>query len=80
VFNAPVAMQVYTQVFAEEGALAHLEAFAALNGPRFYDLPVNEEKVTLHAKPLDIPDRVAVPGGGKDITVFRPDTPVEWSF
>jgi dihydroorotase len=80
VFNAPVAMQVYTQVFAEEGALAHLEAFASLNGPRFYGLPVNEEKVTLHAKPLDIPDRVAVPGGGKDITVFRPDTPVEWSF
>ena len=31
-------------------------------------------------EPLDLPDRVAVPGGGKDITVFRPDTPVEWSF
>ena len=80
VFNAPVAMQVYTQVFAEEGALAHLEAFASLNGPRFYGLPANEETVTLYARPLDISDRVAVPGGGKDITVFRPDTPVDWSF
>ena len=80
VFNAPVAMQVYTQVFAEEGALAHLEGFASLNGPRFYGLPANEERVTLHARPLDIPDVVAVPGGGKDITVFRPDTPVDWSF
>ena len=80
VFNAPVAMQVYAQVFAEEGKLDRLEAFASLNGPRFYGLPANEEKVTLHAKPLEVPDRVEVPGGGKDITVFRPDTPVGWSF
>jgi dihydroorotase len=80
VFNAPVAMQVYAQVFAEESQLDRLEAFASLNGPRFYGLPPNEEKITLHAKPMEAPERVEVPGGGKDITVFRPDTPVEWSF
>jgi dihydroorotase len=80
VFNAPVAMQVYAQVFAEEGKLDRLEAFASLNGPRFYGLPPNEERVTLHARPMQAPERVEVPGGGKDITVFHPDTPVGWSF
>jgi dihydroorotase len=80
VFNAPVAMQVYAQIFAEEGGLDRLEAFASLNGPRFYGLPANEERVTLQAKPMEAPERVAVPGGGKDITVFRPDTAVGWSF
>jgi dihydroorotase len=80
VFNAPVAMQVYAQVFLEENALDTLEAFASLNGPRFYGLPVNQERITLQAKPLDAPERVEVPGGNTSIVVFRPDTPVGWSF
>jgi len=84
IFNAPVAMQVYAQVFAEEGKLDNLEAFASLNGPRFYGLPANEEKVTLRAATLDAPETVEVPGLSpglaKTITVFRPDTPVGWSL
>jgi dihydroorotase len=80
VFNAPVAMQVYAQVFTEEHALDKLEAFSSLNGPRFYGLPVNEERITLQAKPLEAPEQVEVPGGNKSIVVFRPDTPVGWSF
>lgn len=80
VFNAPVAMQVYAQVFAEEEALDKLEAFTSVNGPRFYGLPINEERITLQVRPLDAPERVEVPGGNKSIVVFRPDTPVSWSF
>ncbi len=80
VFNAPVAMQVYAQVFAEEGKLDRLEAFASLNGPRFYGLPPNEEKVTLRAADLVAPEVVEVPALSKTLTVFRPDTPVGWSF
>lgn len=80
VFNAPVAMQVYAQVFAEENALDNLEAFASLNGPRFYGLPVNETRITLQARPMDAPEHVDVPGGNKSIVVFRPDAAVGWSF
>jgi dihydroorotase len=80
IFNAPVAMQVYTQVFAEENALDRLEAFASLNGPRFYGLLPNEERITLRAGTLDAPERIDVPDGNKSVVVFRPDTPVEWSF
>ncbi|MDP1962263.1 MAG: dihydroorotase [Reyranella sp.] len=80
IFNAPVAMQVYAQVFAEEGKLDRLEAFASLNGPRFYGLPANEERVTLRAAALDAPESIEVPTLAKTITVFRPDTPVGWSF
>jgi dihydroorotase len=80
IFNAPVAMQVYAQVFMEENALDRLEAFASLNGPRFYGLPANEARITLQAKPLEAPERIDVPGGNKSIVVFRPDTAVGWSF
>lgn len=80
IFNAPVAMQVYAQIFAEERALDRLEAFASLNGPRFYGLPPNEQRVTLHAAPLVAPESIDVANGDKSVVVFRPDTPVEWSY
>jgi len=47
IFNAPSALEVYAQVFDDEGALDRLEAFASLNGPAFYGLPANEDTVTL---------------------------------
>ena len=48
VFNAPSALAAYAMVFEELGALAHLEAFCSLNGPRFYGLSVNEDFIELH--------------------------------
>lgn len=47
VFNAPTALAAYATVFEELGALAHFEAFCSLNGPKFYNLPVNEGSITL---------------------------------
>jgi len=80
IFNAPVALQVYAQVFSEEGALDRLETFASLNGPRFYGLPPNEARITLRAGSLEAPERIDVPGSDRSVVVFRPDTPVGWSF
>jgi len=80
IFNAPVAMQIYAQVFTDEGALDRLEAFASLNGPRFYCLPPNEERIVLRAAPLMAPDAIDVPQAGRSVVVFRPDTPVGWTF
>ena len=57
-----------------------LEAFASLNGPRFYGLPPNEAHITLQARPMEAPEQVEVRGGNKSIVVFRPDTAVGWSF
>ncbi|QKG45658.1 dihydroorotase [Providencia rettgeri] len=47
VFNAPTALAAYATVFEELGALVHFEAFCSLNGPKFYNLPVNEGTITL---------------------------------
>ena len=40
-------MPLLAHVFEEEGALDRLEAFASLNGPAFYRLPVNDGTITL---------------------------------
>jgi len=58
IFNAPFALESYAEVFEDEGALDTFEAFASVNGPRFYDLPINEATVTLERKEMQVPDEV----------------------
>lgn len=79
IFSAPHALALYAQVFEEAGALDRLEAFASLNGPAFYGLPVNEGKIRLERleqplsgfKPILTED-------GAELTVFPDDRPLRW--
>ncbi|PZO92632.1 MAG: dihydroorotase [Haemophilus parainfluenzae] len=57
IFNAPVAIETVAEVFAQAGALNKLEAFIALNGPRFYRLPINKRKIHLIEEKWQVPDR-----------------------
>jgi dihydroorotase len=58
IFNAPFALESYASVFDEEGALGRFEAFASLNGPRFYGLPVNDDTVTLKRAEVQVPEEI----------------------
>jgi len=76
IFTAPAALELYAEVFEEEAALDHLEAFASLNGPAFYRLPVNEAPVTLRRETWTVPDRV-----GEDdsaVAPFRAGETLRW--
>jgi dihydroorotase len=64
IFNAPYAIEAYAEAFDSVDALDRLEAFASLNGPRFYRLPPNDETVTLLRTPTLVPDAIPLPGGG----------------
>jgi len=55
IFNAPFALESYLQVFDEENALERFEAFASENGPRFYGLPLNDDKVRLERAAVNVP-------------------------
>ena len=58
IFNAPFALESYAQVFEEEGALDKFEAFASLNGPRFYGLPLNEGTITIEKADSTVPEQI----------------------
>ena len=58
IFNAPFALENYAAVFEQEGAVDKLEAFASVNGPRFYGLPLNEGTVTLEKIDTPVPDEI----------------------
>ena len=51
IFNAPIAIESYLQIFEEKNALDKFEKFASLNGPKFYKLPINNEKIMIHYEP-----------------------------
>lgn len=76
IFNAPSALEVYAQVFDDEDALEKLEAFASLNGPAFYGLPVNEGTVTLKSGARGTDALLSV--GDEDVLPFDTGTPVNW--
>jgi len=59
-YTALHAMELYATAFEQAGALDKLEAFASLNGPNFYGLPVNEGTITLKRETWTIPPTVAL--------------------
>lgn len=76
-FVGATALQCYVQVFDEENALEHFEAFASGNGARFYGLPQNEGTLTLQRRPGRAPN--AVPVEDDDVVVFRGGEDLPWS-
>jgi dihydroorotase len=76
IFCAPHALEVYAGVFDELGALDKLEAFASLNGPKFYGLPVNHGTVTLERAGVEVPQAVAQAVGG--FRPFKAGETLEW--
>ena len=62
-YTALHAMQLYAAAFEAAGKLHNLEAFASLNGPAFYGLPVSDATLTLEKSGFDIPEVLSFPDG-----------------
>ena len=78
IFNAPFAMESYAAVFEEEGALDKLEAFASENGPRFYRLPLNEDRVTLERIDTPVPELLEL--DGVSVVPFHAGETLRWRY
>lgn len=76
IFNAPFALESYAAVFAEENALDKLEGFAAIHGPQFYRLPLNEDFVTLRLQPHVVAPELAL--GAADVVPFHAGETLAW--
>ncbi|MDK3016245.1 dihydroorotase [Pseudodonghicola flavimaris] len=76
-FTATNTMSLVAEVFDHEGALDKLEGFCSLNGPAFYRLPANEERITLEkGAPVSYPAHIV--SGEGPVTVFDPGFPLHW--
>jgi dihydroorotase len=55
IYSAHAALELYAEIFDAAGALPQLEGFASEAGPRFYGLPLNEERVVLERESWEVP-------------------------
>ncbi|HWV97047.1 MAG TPA: dihydroorotase [Xanthobacteraceae bacterium] len=78
VFGGATALQTYVQVFDEENALDRFEAFASLNGARFYGLAPNSGTVVLERRESRVMPAVAV--DDDEVVVFRGGVTLPWSL
>jgi dihydroorotase len=78
IFNAPVAIESYAQVFAEENALDKLEAFASLNGARHYRMQPNAGTIVLEKASWPAPEEVKVDGPDERALVHRGGETIQW--
>lgn len=78
IYSSHGAIELYAEAFESKNALHHLEKFASINGPRFYHLPVNQEKIQLEKSPWQVPE--SYPFGGEVVTPFRAGKTINWSI
>lgn len=78
VFSGATALQTYVQVFDEENAIDHFEAFASLNGARFYGLEPNPGTIVLERRECRV--MPAVPVDDDEVVVFQGGVTLPWSI
>lgn len=75
-YSATSALELYAEAFDAMGALNNLEAFASINGPRFYGLPINQEKVKLVRQPWTQTETLAF--GDDHVVPLRAGDTIQW--
>ncbi len=78
IFNAPIAIEIYTQVFDTYNALDKLEDFCAKFGAKFYKLSYNKEKITLIKKKLHIKNIIII--NDESIVPFMFNSIIDWKL
>ena len=56
IFSAPCSIELYAEIFDQENAISNLEVFSSINGPKFYNFPVNDSKIKLEKKEWMVPE------------------------
>ena len=77
-YTAYAAIEMYAEVFEAEGALDKLEGFASLFGPQFYQLPVNEDTITLTKTSWTTPDTLDF--GDDQLVPLRAGEQLAWQL
>ncbi len=77
-YTAHAAIEMYAEVFDAVGALDKLEGFASFHGPDFYNLPRNQEKITLVRESWTPPESFAF--GEAELKPLRSGEALPWKL
>jgi dihydroorotase len=76
IFSAHAAIELYAQAFESVERLSQLQAFASERGADFYQLPRNQEQITLERSSWAIPASYSF--GTDEIVPFRAGETLDW--
>lgn len=77
-FTAFAAIELYAEAFEQADALDQLENFSSLNGPVFYGLKPNSDKITLERETWTVPDYF--PFGDEHLIPLRAGQNIHWKI
>ncbi|MEJ6473582.1 dihydroorotase [Pseudoalteromonas piscicida] len=75
-YTAHAAIELYAEAFEEAGALDKLEGFASHYGPDFYNLPRNQDTISLIKAPWQVPETYKL-GDGSVVPIKAGGT-IDW--
>lgn len=77
-FSAHAAIELYAEIFEENGALDKLEGFASFYGADFYGLPRNSDTITLQKTEWQVPD--SYPFGDAEVVPMKAGESISWKL
>ncbi|MGI9305534.1 MAG: dihydroorotase [Gammaproteobacteria bacterium] len=77
IYSAHAAIELYTEVFEDAGALDRLEDFASRNGARFYGLPINSDHITIAKQQWRVPQAYRL-GANERVVPLRANELLRW--
>ena len=75
-YTAYAGIELYAEAFEQRNALDKLEAFASHFGPDFYDLPRNQDSITLVREPWTVPSSFEF--GEQQLVPLRAGETLNW--
>ena len=76
IYSAYCAIELYAEAFDLAGDFSNFEAFMSLNGPGFYQLPVNTSKIVLQKSNWTVPE--TLPFGQQSLVPFKAGKVLQW--
>ncbi|CAM4381327.1 dihydroorotase [Vibrio agarivorans] len=76
-YTAHAALELYAEVFEQEGKIENLEAFASHNGPDFYGIERNSDTVTLTKQAWPVAE--SMPFGNDVVVPIRAGEEIQWT-
>jgi len=78
IYSAFCAVELYAEVFELEQDFTHFEAFMSLNGPAFYQLPINSGRLSLEKTAWTVP--TALPFADQTLIPFKAGETLQWTI
>ena len=78
IYTAHAAIELYAEAFDQSNDFTNFEAFMSISGAKFYQLPVNQQSITLIRRSWKMPDKLSF--GEQSLIPFKAGQNINWTL